>query len=299
MTGAPLRHLYSGKVRELFEAGEDTLLMVASDRISAFDVIMDDPITDKGRVLTGLSSFWFEATRNFITSHFLSANPADFPDGTPAEYAGRAMLVRETKPVRMECVVRGYLFGSAWSEYSATGSVHGTRIPAGLREAERLGAPIFTPTSKAESGHDEPLTDTEGRALVGAERFDELSALSIGLYEFAAEHAQSQGVLLADTKFEFGEVPDGSLVVIDEIFTPDSSRYWPADEYSVGMAPPSFDKQFVRDFLDSTGWDHSPPPPRLTAEVIAGTRSRYIEAYERITGLAFSDWYSPDSASQG
>ena len=286
-----LRHLYSGKVRDLYDVDDQHLMMVASDRLSAFDVIMTEPVPDKGRVLTAVSSFFFDRTADLVPNHVVSVDPAEFPEGAERAWAGRAMLVRKTTPVRMECIVRGYLFGGAWREYQSTGTVNGAAMPSGMEEAEELPAPIFTPSTKAEAGHDEPLTRAEGESLVGVERYARLEARAIAVYRRAAELAASRGIILADTKFEFGEV-DGELLLIDEVCTPDSSRYWPADEWKPGVVPPSFDKQYVRDFLDSTGWDHTPPPPALPAEVIAGTRARYVEAYERLTGLDFANWYA-------
>jgi len=291
MSKVGLPHLYSGKVRELYEVGHDRLLMVASDRISAFDVVFDDPIPDKGRVLTGLSVFWFDQTKHVVANHLVSADPTDLPETAGSDVAGRAMLVKATRPVRMECIVRGYLFGSAWTEYRQAGTVNGKRLPAGLRQAERLPEPIFTPSTKAEEGHDAALSRTEAVALVGEARYEELSHVAVELYRFGAEHAASRGVILADTKFEFGELDD-KLLVIDELMTPDSSRYWPADQYQVGTSPPSFDKQFVRDFLDGTGWDRTPPPPHLPEHVVDGTRARYVEAYELLTGTSFDEWWS-------
>jgi len=291
MSKVGLPHLYSGKVRELYEVGHDRLLMVASDRISAFDVVFDDPIPDKGRVLTGLSVFWFDQTKHVVANHLVSADPTDLPETAGSDVAGRAMLVKATRPVRMECIVRGYLFGSAWTEYRQAGTVNGERLPAGLHQAERLPEPIFTPSTKAEEGHDAALSRTEAVALVGEARYEELSHVAVELYRFGAEHAASRGVILADTKFEFGELDD-KLLVIDELMTPDSSRYWPADQYQVGTSPPSFDKQFVRDFLDGTGWNRTPPPPHLPEHVVDGTRARYVEAYELLTGTSFDEWWS-------
>jgi phosphoribosylaminoimidazole-succinocarboxamide synthase len=289
-----LPHRYSGKVRELYEVDAERMLMVASDRISVFDVTLDDVIPDKGRVLTALSTFWFEETAHLAPNHLLSSDPADFPTGAGPAVAGRAMLVQMTDPVRLECVARGYLFGSAWSDYQATGSVQGHAVPAGLRQAEQLPEPIFTPTTKAEGSHDLPLTDAEAAALVGDDLFEQLRALTLRIYRFGAEHAAARGLILADTKLEFGEV-GGELVVIDEMLTPDSSRYWAGDEYAVGTSPPSFDKQYVRDYYRSIDWDLEPPIPRLPAEVIAGTRARYVEAYERVTGRSFDSWYGDDT----
>ena len=292
MSGTALPHLYSGKVRELFEIGHDELLMVATDRISVFDVILPDEIPDKGRVLTGLSSFWFEQTSDIAPNHVISCDPYDFPE-TSGSVAGRAMRVRATRPIRLECVVRGYLFGGGWSEYQERGTVGGFTVPAGLQQAGQLPEPLFTPTTKAESGHDLPVTQAEAMEMVGADVYEQVRALSLALYQFGARHAESRGVILADTKFEFGELDD-KILVIDEMMTPDSSRYWPKDEYRPGTSPPSFDKQYVRDFMDSTGWKHEPPAPRMPADVIANTRAKYVEAYELITGRSFSEWYGSD-----
>ena len=290
MSRIALPHHYTGKVRELYEVDHDRMLVVASDRISVFDVVLDDIIPDKGRVLTALSTFWFEETASIVPNHLVSSDPTDFPETAGSDVAGRAMLVKAARPVRLECVARGYLFGSAWSDYEANGSVHGHALPSGLREAERLPDPVFTPTTKAEAGHDLPLTALEAAALVGADRYEQLRDLTLEVYAYGAEHASSHGLVLADTKLEFGDV-DGEVVVIDEMMTPDSSRYWSADEYRVGTSPPSFDKQFVRDYYRSLGWDLEPPAPRLPADVIAGTRARYVEAYEQITGASFDVWY--------
>jgi phosphoribosylaminoimidazole-succinocarboxamide synthase len=284
--------VYSGKVRDLYEVGHDRLLLVASDRVSVFDVVLPDEIPDKGRVLTGLSHFWFEQTRDIVPNHVISADPTDFPE-TAGDVAGRAMLVRTTQPVKLECVVRGYVFGGGWSEYQASGTVGGVAVPAGLRQAERLPEPLFTPSTKADEGHDVPLTPDEAADLVGRALYDKLRELSLRLYSSGAERAADCGVILADTKFEFGLL-DGEVLVIDEMMTPDSSRYWPAEEYAPGGSPPSFDKQYVRDFMHATGWDHEPPAPHMSREAIDNTRARYREAYETITGLSLDDWYSPD-----
>ncbi|HEY5170796.1 MAG TPA: phosphoribosylaminoimidazolesuccinocarboxamide synthase [Acidimicrobiia bacterium] len=292
MTVSGLPHLYSGKVRELFEVGMDALLMVASDRISVFDVVLPDLIPDKGRVLTALSNFWFERTTDVVANHVISCDPTDFPE-IAGDVAGRATLVRATRPIRLECVVRGYVFGHGWNEYQETGTVGGFSVPAGMRQAEKLPEPLFTPTTKAETGHDQPLTAAEAVDLVGADAYEQLKDLSLRLYAFGAQHAESCGLILADTKFEFGE-RDGDVMVIDEMMTPDSSRYWPREKYRPGSAPPSFDKQYVRDFMDSTGWRHEPPAPRVPAEVIGNTRAKYVEAYELLTDEAFSDWYGSD-----
>jgi phosphoribosylaminoimidazole-succinocarboxamide synthase len=293
MSRTALPHLYTGKVRELYEVGHDRLLIVASDRVSVFDVVLPDDIPDKGRVLTALSSFWFEQTKGIVPNHAISCDPTDFPETAGDDVAGRAMLVQATQPIRLECVVRGHLFGNAWREYRERGTINGMPVPGGLREAEVLPEPLFTPTTKADSGHDQSLTPDEAIALVGQDRYEQLRDASLRLYEFGRAHAASCGVILADTKFEFGE-RDRQLLLIDECMTPDSSRYWPAEQYEIGVSPPSFDKQFVRDYMDATGWDHEPPAPHLSADAIANTRARYVEAYETITGLAFDDWFIPE-----
>jgi phosphoribosylaminoimidazole-succinocarboxamide synthase len=288
-----LPHHYTGKVRDLYEVSDDRMLIVASDRISVFDVVLPEEIPDKGRVLTALSTYWFEQTAPIFPSHLVSADPTDFPETAGPEVAGRAMLVRATRPVRLECIARGYLFGSAWSEYSELGTVCGRSLPAGLLQAERLPEPIFTSTTKAESGHDVPLTDLEAAGLVGDRVFEQVRDATLAIYQFAAVHAAGCGLLLADTKFEFGLVGD-ELLVIDEILTPDSSRYWPAEHYQVGMSPPSFDKQYVRDYYLGLGWSQEPPAPPLPHDVISGTRARYIEAYELLSGLNFGDWHTAE-----
>jgi len=285
-----LPKLRSGKVRDVYEIGHDRLLMVASDRISAFDVVLDQPIPDKGRVLTGLSTFWFNRTQDIVANHLISADPTDFPETAGPDVAGRAMMVKAAQPVLMECVVRGYLFGSAWSEYKKQGTVNGEPLPSGMVNAERLPEPIFTPTTKAEEGHDMALTRDDAIALVGKDLYEELRDLSIAIYTYGTTVASARGILLADTKLEFGTI-DGELLLIDEILTPDSSRFWPADEYEPGTAPPSFDKQYVRQYLLDQGFDGNPPAPPLPDKVVEGTRSRYIEAYEQLTEQSFEDWY--------
>lgn len=287
-----LPHLYSGKVRELYEVSHDALLMVASDRVSVFDVVLPDEIRDKGRVLTGVSYYWFEQTRDIIPNHVISCDPTDFPE-TAGEVGGRATLVRSTRPIRLECVVRGYVFGGGWKEYSERGTIGGHDAPSGLQLAQQLPEPLFTPTTKAEAGHDLPVTADEAIALVGADVYARVKDASLRLYEFGAAQAASRGVILADTKFEFGEL-DGEIIAIDEMMTPDSSRYWPRDEYRVGESPASFDKQFVRDYMDGTGWNHEPPAPRMPADVLTATRAKYVEAYELVTGESFDDWYDVD-----
>ncbi|MGH9033147.1 MAG: phosphoribosylaminoimidazolesuccinocarboxamide synthase [Acidimicrobiia bacterium] len=285
-----LPHHYTGKVRDLYDVDHDRMLIVASDRISVFDVVLDDEIPDKGRVLTALATFWFERTQSVFPNHLISSDPTDFPETAGPEVAGRAMLVRATQPIRLECIARGYLFGSAWSEYDERGIVNDRRLPPGLRQAERLPEPIFTSTTKAETGHDLPLTDAEAVELVGADTFEQVRAATLDVYRFGAAHAESRGVILADTKLEFGTF-DGRLLLIDEVLTPDSSRYWPVEEYEVGTSPPSFDKQFVRDHYLSTGWNQVAPAPRLPDAVIDGTRARYVEAYELLTGESFDEWH--------
>jgi len=277
----------SGKVRDLYDAGPDRLLLVASDRISAFDVILPTPIPDKGRVLTGMSLFWFERTADVVANHLVTADPA--AGGFDPALAGRAMVVRRADVVPLECVARGYLSGSGWSQYRKTGAVCGVPLPSGLVESERLPEPIFTPTTKAAEGHDLPVSPEEAADLVGLGLAERLKELTLTLYERAAGIALGRGLVLADTKFEFGFC-DGELILVDEVCTPDSSRFWPADAYEPGHAQPSFDKQFVRDWLDASGWDHEPPPPELPAEVVAATAARYREAYDRITGESFADF---------
>jgi phosphoribosylaminoimidazole-succinocarboxamide synthase len=277
-----------GKVRDVYEAGADRLLLVATDRISAFDVVLPDPIPDKGRVLTGLSMFWFERTADLVPNHVLSADVATFPepfDGAPA-LAGRAVLVRKADVIPIECVARGYLSGSGWVQYREAGAVCGVPLPPGLVDSGRLPEPIFTPTTKAAAGHDAPLTPDEAIELVGRGLYEGLKERTLRIYERLAESAVGRGILVADTKLEFG-FADGELILIDEVGTPDSSRFWPADAYRPGGPQPSFDKQYVRDWLDASGWDHEPPAPPLPPEVVRGTAARYQEAFERITGEAF------------
>ena len=272
-------HVGSGKVRELYELEDERLLLVASDRISTFDVVLPTEIPDKGRVLTGLSGFWFARTRELVPNHLLALRP----DGRSTECQRLAML-----PI--ECVVRGYLTGSGWKDYQATGAVCGHVLAEGLRDSDQLPEPIFTPATKAEEGHDENIDRERAAELVGQERLDEVEQTAIALYRFASEHAAERGILIADTKFEFGLDTEGRLVLGDEAFTPDSSRFWPADEYEAGRAQPSFDKQFVRDYCETLGWDKTDPGPELPAEVVTGTRARYVEAFERLTGISFDDY---------
>ena len=276
-----------GKVRDIYEAGEE-LIMVASDRISAFDVVLPTPIPDKGRVLTGLSLFWFEKTKDLVANHLLTAEPGEFPESfaDEPELAGRAMLVKRADVVPIECVARGYLSGSGWKEYRSTGAVCGVQLPEGLTESDRLPEPIFTPATKAAEGHDENISIERAAELVGRGLAERLRELTLSIYELAAAYALERAIVLADTKFEFG-FSGGELILIDEVLTPDSSRFWPADRYRPGGAQPSFDKQYVRDWLDDSGWDHEPPAPELPDEVVEQTRQRYIEAYERMTGESF------------
>jgi len=290
MSRLALPHHYTGKVRDLYDVDHDRMLVVASDRVSVFDVVLPDEIPDKGRALTALSTFWFERTASVWPNHLVSSDPTDFPETAGSEVAGRAMLVQAAQPVRLECIARGYVFGSAWSEYEAAGTVGGRPMPAGLRQAERLPEPAFTSTTKAERGHDEALTDGAAAGLVGADLFEQIRAATLAVYDAAAAHAESCGLILADTKLEFGLV-DGRLVVIDEMCTSDSSRYWTVDDYVVGGSPPSFDKQFVRDHYLRIGWDQRSPVPPLPPEVVAGTRARYVEAYEMLTGASFDEWH--------
>jgi phosphoribosylaminoimidazole-succinocarboxamide synthase len=275
---ADLKLHSSGKVREIYELDGD-LLMVASDRISAYDVIMPNPIPDKGRVLTQMSIFWFQQTEEIVPNHFIS-------EEVPPEATGRGMRVRRLDMYPVECVVRGYLSGSGWREYLQTGAICGIELPTGLSESEKLPEPIFTPATKAELGdHDENIDFDRATEIIGDRPLmEELRRVSIEVYRRAADHAAERGIIVADTKFEFGSSPGAEIVLGDEVLTPDSSRFWPADEYEPGRPQRSFDKQYVRDWLDQSGWDHSPPPPELPAEVVENTRAKYIEAYERITG---------------
>ena len=272
-------HVGSGKVRELYAIDDERLLLTASDRISVFDVVLPTEIPDKGRVLTGLSGFWFELTRDVVPNHLLTIR-AD----------GRSMECKRLVMLPIECVVRGYLSGSGWKSYQQSGEVCGIALPDGLRESDKLPEPIFTPTTKATEGHDEALTAEQAANLVGDERFEELRTISIDLYEMAARAAAAKGIIIADTKFELGLDDEGRIVLGDEVFTPDSSRFWPADEYEPGGSQPSYDKQFVRDYAESLGWDKTAPGPELPDEVVAGTRARYIEAFERITDISFDDY---------
>jgi phosphoribosylaminoimidazole-succinocarboxamide synthase len=272
-------HVGSGKVRELFELDAERLLLVASDRISTFDVVLPTEIPDKGRVLTGLSGFWFARTREIVPNHLLALRSD-----------GRSTECRRLEMLPLECVVRGYITGSGWKDYQATGVVCGHELPEGLTESEKLPEPIFTPSTKALEGHDQNIDRDQAVELVGAERYDQVERASLDLYRFASEHAAARGILIADTKYEFGIDPEGGLVLADELFTPDSSRFWPADEYEPGKPQPSFDKQFARDYCESIGWDKTYPGPELPEDIVAGTRARYVEAFERLSEISFDDY---------
>lgn len=281
----------SGKVRDVYDAGDGRLLLVASDRISAFDVVMAEPIPDKGRVLTAMSAFWFDQLESVAANHLLSTDVADLPPSARAEgLEGRIMLCRRAEMLPVECIVRGYLTGSAWKEYQSAGTMHGSPLPAGLVEAAPLPEPVFTPSTKAEVGdHDENISFARAVDLVGEDLANQLRDTSVALYAAGAALAYERGFIIADTKFEFGLV-DGELVLADEVLTPDSSRFWPADQWVPGSTPPSFDKQPVRDYLDGLDWDKTPPPPPLPAEVVSATAARYRDAYERLTGRSLADW---------
>jgi phosphoribosylaminoimidazole-succinocarboxamide synthase len=275
-----------GKVRDIYDVG-DALLMVATDRISAFDYVLGSGIPDKGKVLTQLSAFWFDYTRRIVPNHVIETDAARFPPDLRRHLdllAGRSMLVRKTSPVAIECVARGYLSGSGWKDYLATGTVCGVALPAGLRESDKLPEPIFTPATKATTGHDINISEADAGRLVGADLMARLKTLTMALYSAGAEHADRCGILLADTKFEFGLTPEGDVILIDEVMTPDSSRYWPKDQYTPGRAQPSFDKQFVRDYLEQIRWNKQPPVPSLPDDVVAKTREKYVEAFRRLSG---------------
>jgi phosphoribosylaminoimidazole-succinocarboxamide synthase len=286
-----LPHVHSGKVRDIYDAGDDRLLMVTSDRLSAFDVVLAEPIPHKGRVLTAMTAFWLEHLGDLVNSHLLSTDLADCPpEARSAELEGRVMLCRRAEMLPVECIVRGRITGSAWKEYKASGTMHGDALPAGLQESAALPEPVFTPSTKADIGdHDENIDFAAAVALVGAERAEELRRVSLELFGRGAAWAAERGIVIADTKFELGLI-DGELALCDEVLTPDSSRFWPADAVVEGATPPSFDKQPVRDYLDALDWDKRPPPPPLPPEVVQATSDRYVEAYERITGRRFADW---------
>jgi len=271
-------HVASGKVRELYALDDDRLLLVASDRISTFDVVLPTDIPDKGRVLTGLSGFWFARTKHIVPNHLLALRDD-----------GRSTECRRLEMLPLECVVRGYITGSGWKDYRATGEVCGHVLPEGLTESERLPQPLFTPSTKAQTGHDENISRDQAAELIG-DRFEEVERAALDLYRFAAAHAESRGIILADTKFELGLDADGALVLADEAFTPDSSRFWPADRYAPGGSQPSFDKQYVRDYCESVGWDKTYPGPDLPEQVVIETRAKYVEAFDRLTGIAFDEY---------
>jgi phosphoribosylaminoimidazole-succinocarboxamide synthase len=289
----------SGKVRDLYDVGDDRLLLVASDRISAFDVVLPTPIPDKGRVLTGLARHWFRETERagIMPNHLLSTDVSQLPAEFAAaadELRGRSMICRRAEVLPVELIVRGYLAGSGWKDYQRTGALCGIGLPAGLRESERLPAPLFTPSTKADEGHDENISFDQMIALVGAPLAERARELALALYRFAAERAEAVGIIVADTKFEFGQTADGELLLIDEVLTPDSSRFWDIADYEPGRGQASYDKQFVRDWLETQDWDKTPPGPDLPADVVDGTRRRYVEAFERITGGSFADYLAHD-----
>jgi phosphoribosylaminoimidazole-succinocarboxamide synthase len=275
-----------GKVRDIYEFG-DRLLLVATDRISAFDYVLGSGIPDKGKVLTQLSAFWFEQTRDIVPNHVIATDVREYPaevQDQAAMLAGRSMLVHKTNPIPIECVARGYLSGSGWKDYRSTGTVCGVPLPAGLRESDRLPAPIFTPATKATSGHDVNISQAEAGRIAGDQLIVTLRELTLQLYAFGAAHAETRGIILADTKFEFGMTEEGRVMLIDEVMTPDSSRYWPSDQYQPGGPQPSFDKQFVRDYLEQINWNKQPPVPSLPEDVVMRTRDKYLEAFRRLTG---------------
>jgi phosphoribosylaminoimidazole-succinocarboxamide synthase len=284
-----VKPLYSGKVRDVYDAGDDQLLFVASDRMSAFDVVMAEPIPDKGRVLTAISAYWFEVTAGMAPNHLVSTDPADFSDLDADDLAGRSMVVRRAEMLKIECIVRGYLSGSAWKEYKASGTMHGVPLPKGMQESDQLPEPVFTPSTKADTGHDENITVDQAADIVGADVVKEAAEMSLAIYRRGAELAAQKGIIIADTKFELGWI-DGELALCDEVLTPDSSRFWDVATYKPGSTPPSFDKQPLRDWLEAQGWDKKPPPPPLPGDVVDATRRRYVDAYERLTGRPFAEW---------
>ena len=282
-TELPLKLFSRGKVRDTYELDGGNLLMVASDRLSAFDVVFSEGIPYKGKILSGLSLFWFEKLKGVVENHLIST---EMPSGLPSYLKGRSMIVKRAAPIKLECVVRGYLAGSGLKEYNSSGTVCGVKLPSGLKNSSKLPSPIFTPSTKADVGHDINVNDEEGRKIVGDETYDAVKSLSLKIYSTAADYARTRGIILADTKFEFG-LYNGKIILIDEVLTPDSSRYWPSDLYKEGQNQPSYDKQFVRDYLESTGWDKKPPAPNLPQEVIVKTSEKYVEAYEKLTGKSF------------
>jgi phosphoribosylaminoimidazole-succinocarboxamide synthase len=294
MTDLGLPHVHSGKVRDIYAVDDDRLLMVTSDRLSAFDVVMAEPIPHKGRVLTAMSSFWFERLSDVVPGHLISTDVADLPASAReaadrADLTGRVMLTRRAEMLPVECIVRGYITGSAWKEYRGSGTMHGAELPEGLQESEQLPEPVFTPSTKADEGHDENISFDAAVELIGESLAVKVRDVSVELYRRGAEWARERGIVIADTKFELGMV-DGELVLCDEVLTPDSSRFWPVDAWRPGTTPPSYDKQPVRDYLDTLDWDKKPPPPPLPAEVVRATSERYIGGYELVTGRSFLDW---------
>ncbi|MCU1488212.1 MAG: Phosphoribosylaminoimidazole-succinocarboxamide synthase [Actinomycetia bacterium] len=286
MNSNELQHLYSGKVRDMYDAGDGLLLIVASDRMSAFDVIMNEKIPDKGRILTAFSAFWFDHLSDVMPSHLVATDVPDLPE----EWVGRVQLVKRAEMLPIECIVRGRLTGSAWKEYKKSGTMHGEQLPEGLQESAALPEPVFTPSTKADIGdHDENISFDQAVDLVGKEVAEQARDLSLELFRRGSAWAAERGIVMADTKFEFGFI-DGELAVCDEVLTPDSSRFWPADQVVLGTTPPSFDKQPLRDYLETLGWDKTPPPPPLPDDVVAATRARYVDAYQRVTGLDFANW---------
>jgi len=288
-----LPHIHSGKVRDIYDAGDNRLLMVTSDRISAFDVVMNEVVTHKGRVLTAMSAFWFEQLSPLVQSHLISTDITEisalFSDSIPPDIEGRIMLCHKAEMLPIECIVRGYITGSAWKEYCESGTMHGSPLPSGLKEADQLPEPVFTPSTKAEEGHDVNISFEEAAALIGENLAEEVKNISLECYTKGAALAKEKGIIIADTKFEMGTV-NGSLVLADEVLTPDSSRFWSSELWQPGATPPSFDKQPVRDYLDGLDWDKQPPPPSLPFEVVEATSQRYINAFETITGQSFNNW---------
>ena len=288
-----LPHVHSGKVRDIYEIDSEKLLMVTSDRLSAFDVVLNEPIPEKGRVLTAMTKYWLSQLNNLVPNHLLSVDPMDLGSEINLDnrefLLGRTMICKRAEMLPVECIVRGFITGSAWKEYKDKGTVHGEKVVSGLRESEQFKQPLFTPSTKATSGHDENISFLEAVEILGSDLAEKVKDASVNCYRMAADLAMGRGIIIADTKFEFGLI-DGELVLADEVLTPDSSRFWPEEQWKPGFAPPSFDKQPVRDFLDSVEWDKKPPPPNLPNEVISATSSRYIEAYEKISGKSFEDW---------
>lgn len=301
----PLPLLHRGKVREMYEAGPELILMVASDRVSAFDVVMRQPVPRKGEVLTQLTAWWLDRLNGTVEHHLVAARPEEILERVPAlasaesGWERRSLLVRRTRPIPIECVVRGYLTGSAWKEYERSGTLAGEPLPSGLQESQELDPPIFSPATKAEEGHDENITFSQVVDILGHERAERLRSLSLEVYGFGRAEAKERGILLADTKFEFGETPEGTPILIDEVLTPDSSRYWPADSWRIGVTPPSLDKQPIRDWLDALpDWDRTPPPPDLDPEVVEASTSRYLEIFRRLTGTDLDAYVPPPSPAE-